>query len=210
MRPNQPCRAVAAPGATAARQRASGSGNCRRSRHQRPPPCAGRGCAARPAPNIRPAKAAFGTRSRKLALAIRMQARNRMRSRPPWGAAAHTVSGISRLPEVAGRRARCRSASSGWRAGTTPRKRAAPAISPAPRAHRGKGSSVIAATPGANASRGPPPRAFGRAQHGRSEVRDRIQRHLRRFSMWRVSGPGQDRRLHRTIALFPGNLDLPG
>src|ERR1700732_360253 len=42
------------------------------------------------------------------------------------------------------------------------------------------------------------------------EIRDRMERRLRRFAMRRMSGAWQDRHIHRTIALLLRDLDLAG
>lgn len=51
-------------------------------------------------------------------------------------------------------------------------------------------------------------RAFTHWQHGASQFRNRIQRRPGRLTMRRMPGPGKDRYFHRTITLFPRDLDL--
>src|SRR5260370_245381 len=60
----------------------------------------------------------------------------------------------------------------------------------------------------AKALRGSPLRAFVRVQSAFRKFRDRIERRLRRFTIWRMSGTRDHRHLDRTIAFFLRNLDL--
>src|SRR5882672_7783891 len=60
----------------------------------------------------------------------------------------------------------------------------------------------------ANALRGSPVRAFVGVQNAFRKFRDRIERRLRRFTIWRMSGARNHRHLDRTIAFFLRDLDL--
>src|SRR5258708_5916749 len=77
--------------------------------------------------------------------------------------------------------------------------------SPAAAALRSASSSPSAAP---NSLRRPSLRAFLRLQNSACEFRNRIQRRPRRFTMRRMSGPGKDRHVDRTIALLLGDFDL--